>query len=254
MRYYTLDHDGSTRKLKDPIWFRYLLSNISPSYARSIDHGNIAGGFDITVPVNEEWKHVISIIREFSDLRMGKDQSAEPYSEKGNSTINGHPIPIEKVHGDILLGAIGEFMTYFILRDRFDLHPSCIPDLDIYSRRDKGFDKVDINGLGYSWCCDVHVKTTRKSEYYVPSWVFETSDKLFYVNKENEDKNLISLVSIEDNKTDELVMATIVSLVRWGRIVDKFKELRNKNPTKRAIYLCDIPTASLCYNMESSIY
>lgn len=114
---------------------------------------------------------IIRICQNFSDLVV--NTNVDEYAKRNQ-------LNIEKIKQDIMIGKLAEWGVYFIYLDRGRKTIS-LPDMSVYSRRNKSFDP-DLNWGLYK----LHIKsqTSLSAKRYGDSWVFQSKDPLFEYSNE----------------------------------------------------------------------
>jgi hypothetical protein len=109
-------------------------------------------------------KYIMEKIEEFADLRI--KGSEKLYKNRGEPNV-------VKIRQDIIIGAMGEWAVFRLLKDRgFEFSK---PDMKIYEKRQKSF-SADLSNADY----DIHVKSQGQTSItrYGHSWLLQRSDSL----------------------------------------------------------------------------
>jgi len=150
-------------------------------------------------------KYIYDKIEEFADLRI--KGSEKLYKNRGEPNVI-------KIRQDIIIGAMGEWAVFRLLRERgFEFNK---PDMKIYESKQKSF-SADLSNDDY----DIHVKSQGEVSInrYGHSWLMQRNDSLVRNPKDGE---WLAFTAVDlNNKEVEVKGFCLASIIKEN---DLFEE------------------------------
>lgn len=164
---------------------------------------------------------IVTICKHFADRVI--DTNKDEYARRNQ-------INYDKIKQDILVGKLAEWGVFFIYLNR-NRNSVSMPDMNIYSAKDKSFD-ADLHWNLYS----IHVKSQTFESFcrYGDSWMFQSKDPLFAHSSEYD-----IIVGCRVTVVEEGCLVEIRLEKPFKNIVFAEPKLSKFAGNKKAIYLKD---------------